>query len=90
MAEGGSLVETLAKSLPKASNYFLSYVLLQALSISASSLLRIDRLGGKFVLAPIFDRTVTHMIMREKGQDIQWGTFIPFYTNLCCIGMWKT
>jgi hypothetical protein len=90
MAEGGSLVETLAKNLPKASNYFLSYVLLQALSISASSLLRIDRLGGKFVLAPIFDRTVTHMIMREKGQDIQWGTFIPFYTNLCCIGMWKT
>jgi hypothetical protein len=89
MANGGSLAETLAKNLPKASNYFLSYVLLQALSVSASSLLRIDRLGGKFVLAPIFDRTVTDMMMREMGQDIQWGTFVPFYTNLSCIGVWN-
>jgi hypothetical protein len=89
MSNGGLLVETLAKNLPKASNYFLSYVLLQALSVSASSLLRIDRLGGKLILAPIFDKTVTDMIMREKGQHFQWGTFIPFYTNLSCIGVWK-
>jgi hypothetical protein len=89
MASGGSLVATLAKNLPKASNYFLSYVILQALSVSANSLLRIDRLGGKFLLSPIFDKTVTQMIRREKGQDIQWGTFIPFYTNLSCIGVLK-
>jgi hypothetical protein len=89
MANGGSLSATLAKNLPKASNYFLSYVILQALSVSANALLRVDRLGGKFLFAPIFDKTVTHMIVRKKGQDIQWGTFVPFYTNLSCIGMLK-
>jgi hypothetical protein len=89
MADGGSLPATLAKNLPKASNYFLSYVLLQALSVSANSLLRIDRLGEKFLLAPIFDRTVTQKTMRGKGQELQWGTFIPFYTNLSCIGVSK-
>jgi hypothetical protein len=89
MTNGGTLVATLAKNLPKASNYFLSYVLLQALSVSASSLLRIDRLGGKFILSPIFDKTVTHMIRRKEVPDMQWGTFIPFYTNLSCIGVLK-
>jgi hypothetical protein len=89
VASRGSLAATLAKNLPKASNYFLSYVLLQALSVSANALLRIDRLGEKFILAPLFDKTVTEMIARKKGQDLQWGTFVPFYTNLSCIGMLK-
>ena len=86
MAHGASLAGTLAKNLPKASNYFLSYILLQALSISANSLLRFDRLIGTFVLGPIFDKSVTQMMIRRKGQDLQWGTFVPFFTNLSCIG----
>jgi hypothetical protein len=86
VASGGSLVATLAKNLPKASNYFVSYVLLQALSVSANALLRIDKLVGNFVLAPIFDRTVTQKLERKRGQDIRWGTFVPVYTNLACIG----
>lgn len=87
VANGGSLPAALAKNLPKASNYFLSYILLQALSVSGNSLLRIDRLIGKFIFAPIFDKTVTQMLLRNKGQDLQWGTFVPLYTNLSCIGM---
>ncbi|KAJ6201955.1 hypothetical protein J3E72DRAFT_182161 [Bipolaris maydis] len=86
MMHGASLAGTLAKNLPKASNYFLSYILLQALSISANSLLRFDRLLGKFVLGPIFDKSVTQMKSRRSGQDIQWGTFVPVFTNLSCIG----
>ncbi|EMD65816.1 hypothetical protein COCSADRAFT_87177 [Bipolaris sorokiniana ND90Pr] len=86
MAHGASLAVTLAKNLPKASNYFLSYILLQAFSISANSLLRFDRLIGTFVLGPIFDKSITQMMIRRKGQDLQWGTFVPFFTNLSCIG----
>jgi hypothetical protein len=86
MAHGASLAATLAKNLPKASNYFLSYVLLQALSISARSLLRLDRLIGKFILGPIFDKSVTQMMIRRRGQDLEWGTFVPIFTNLSCIG----
>jgi hypothetical protein len=86
IASGAWLAATLAKNLPKASNYFISHILLQALSISASSLLRMDRLFGKLLLSPIFDKSVTRMMTRRKGQDVQWGTFVPVFTNLSCIG----
>ncbi|EUC40045.1 hypothetical protein COCMIDRAFT_109764, partial [Bipolaris oryzae ATCC 44560] len=86
MKHGALLAGTLAKNLPKASNYFLSYILLQALSISANSLLRFDRLIGDFVLGPIFDKSATQMMTRRRGQDLQWGTFVPLFTNLSCIG----
>jgi hypothetical protein len=89
VARGASLAATLAKNLPKASNYFLSYLLLQALSVSAGSLLRTDRLLGNFVLGPMFDKSVTQMVMRRRGPDLQWGTFVPVFTNLSCIGMSK-
>jgi hypothetical protein len=89
IARGASLAATLAKNLPKASNYFLSYLLLQALSVSAGSLLRTDRLLGKFVLGPMFDKSVTQMVIRRRGPDLQWGTFVPVFTNLSCIGMSK-
>ncbi|CAN9376298.1 unnamed protein product [Alternaria alternata] len=87
IAWGASLAATLAKNLPKASNYFLSYLLLQALSVSAGSLLRTDRLLGKFALGPMFDKSVTQMVMRRRGPDLQWGTFVPVFTNLSCIGL---
>ncbi|CAN9245446.1 unnamed protein product [Alternaria alternata] len=87
IARGASLAATLAKNLPKASNYFLSYLLLQALSLSAGSLLRTDRLLGKFVLGPMFDKSVTQMVVRRRGPDLQWGTFVPVFTNLSCIGL---
>ncbi|CAN9393426.1 unnamed protein product [Alternaria alternata] len=70
IARGASLAATLAKNLPKASNYFLFYLLLQALSVSAGSLLRTDRLLGKFVLGPMFDKLVTQMVMRRRGPDL--------------------
>jgi hypothetical protein len=89
MAHGALLAATLAKNLPKASNYFLSYILLQGLSISASSLLRIDRLIGRFILGPIFDKSVTQMMRRRRGQDLEWGTFVPVFTNLSCIGRFE-
>ncbi|KAI1551660.1 integral membrane protein [Pyrenophora tritici-repentis] len=86
MTHGASLAATLAKNLPKASNYFLSYILLQGLSISANALLRIDCLVGKFILSPIFDKSVTQMMIRRRGRDLEWGTFVPVFTNLSCIG----
>jgi hypothetical protein len=87
MVTGRKVAETLAKNLPKASNYFLSYVILQALSISASALLRLDRLIDIKVAGPLLDRTVTQMVERQKAPDVEWGILIPVYTNLGCVGM---
>ena len=77
----------LAEQLPRSSNYFFSYLLLQALSVSAGSLLQIVSLLGWFILAPLFDSTARQKWKRQINlSNIQWGTFFPIYTNLAVIG----
>lgn len=77
----------LASNLPKASNYFFSYLLLQALSVSAGALVQIMGLFKWFVLAPLLDNTARQKWARQTSlPDMQWGTFFPVYTNLAAIG----
>jgi calcium permeable stress-gated cation channel len=80
--------DLLGRSIPKASNYFISYMLLQALSVSAGALLQVGALVGWFILAPIMDSTARAKFKRQTDlSDIKWGTFFPVYTNLACIGL---
>lgn len=80
--------DLLGRSIPKASNYFISYMLLQALSVSAGALLQVGALVGWFILAPILDSTARAKFKRQTDlSDIKWGTFFPVYTNLACIGL---
>ena len=82
-----SVPAILAQNLPKASNYFFSYLLLQALSVSAGALVQIMGLIEWFVLAPILDKTARQKWHRQTNlPNMQWGTFFPVYTNLACIG----
>ncbi len=77
----------LAGNLPKASNYFFSYMILQAFSVSAAALVQLLALFKWFVLAPIFDNTARQKWARQtKLPDVRWGTFFPVYTNLAAIG----
>ena len=77
----------LAQNLPKASNYFFSYLLLQALSTSAGALVQILNLVKWFILAPLLDSTARQKWRRQtRLPDVQWGTFFPVYTNFACIG----
>jgi calcium permeable stress-gated cation channel len=83
-----SIPSLLGNNIPKASNYFFSYMLLQALSVSAGALVQVGSLIGWFVLAPLFDSTARAKFQRQTQlQSIQWGTFFPVYTNLACIGL---
>ena len=78
----------LAQNIPRASNYFFSYMLLQALSVSAGALLQIASLISWFILAPLFDKTARDKFKRQTSlSEIKWGTFFPVYTNLACIGL---
>jgi hypothetical protein len=78
----------LAQNIPRASNYFFSYMLLQALSVSAGALVQVGSLISWFVLAPLFDSTARDKFVRQTSlSEIQWGTFFPVYTNLACIGL---
>ncbi|ERF70546.1 hypothetical protein EPUS_07967 [Endocarpon pusillum Z07020] len=83
-----SVPKILATNVPRASNYFFSYMLLQALSVSAGALVQIGGLISWFILAPLFDSTARSKFKRQTQlSEIQWGTFFPVYTNLACIGL---
>ncbi|KAL2062029.1 hypothetical protein VTL71DRAFT_6295 [Oculimacula yallundae] len=79
--------ELLSTALPKASNFYISYFILQGLALSAS---RIVHLGG----------VVRHQLMRWTGgrpriisrryhrlRKIHWGSIFPMFTNMAVIAI---
>ena len=81
-----SVAGLLAQNLPKASNYFLSYILLQGLSVSAGSLLQIGQLC-RIILGRLIDRTPRQIWERGRNWEVKWGTYFPVYTNIAVIGL---
>ncbi|OCK84370.1 DUF221-domain-containing protein [Lepidopterella palustris CBS 459.81] len=82
-----SIPATLAKNLPGASNYFFSYLILQALSISSGTLLQVVNIVMLF-LGRFLDTTARQKVTRVlSGSGINWGTLIPVYTNFGAIGL---
>ncbi|KAF7194369.1 hypothetical protein HII31_04402 [Pseudocercospora fuligena] len=83
-----SIVTKVASNIPTASNYFFSYLTVQALSNSASALLQLGSLFGWFILAPMLDSTARQKWKRQTNlQNVTWGTFFPPFTNFAVIGM---
>jgi hypothetical protein len=79
--------ELLATNIPRSSNYFFSYMILQAMSVSAGALVQIFGLISWFILAPIMDSTARKKWARTTNlNQMQWGTFFPVYTTLASIG----
>jgi calcium permeable stress-gated cation channel len=80
--------EILGTSIPQASNYFISYMIIQALSVSSGALLQVGGLVGWFILAPFLDSTPRDKFKRQVNlSEVNWGSFFPVYTNLACIGL---
>ncbi|EZF34642.1 hypothetical protein TMEN_503 [Trichophyton mentagrophytes] len=83
-----SVPDLLAQNIPKASNYFFSYMVLQAMSVSAGALVQIFALISWFILAPLLDNTARKKWARATNlNQMQWGTFFPVYTTLASIGL---
>ncbi|PQE22887.1 hypothetical protein CJF30_00008498 [Rutstroemia sp. NJR-2017a BBW] len=81
-----SIPETLAGQLPKAANYFFSYMILQAFSVSSGTLLQLSTLILWFVLPKFFDSTARQKWARNtRLPSVSWGSFFPVYTNFACI-----
>jgi len=82
-----SVSVVLATNLPKAGNYFFSYLILRCFSVSASSILQVGRLIDWYTLAPIMNTTPRQKWEKQTAlPQMQWGTLFPIYTNLACIG----
>jgi hypothetical protein len=83
-----AVLDLLATNLPKAANYFFSYMILQAMSTSSGTLLQIGALFVWFILARLLDSTARSKWSRNTTlSDVNWGTFFPVYTNFACIAI---
>lgn len=52
-----------------------------------STLIHVNQLLNFLIFSPIFDRTARQKWMRGDNVGLQkWGTFIPVFTNIACIG----
>lgn len=78
----------LAENVPKASNFYISFMILQGLSISSSSLLQIAGVILYRLLGAILDNTPRKQFNRWASlSGLGWGTVFPVYTNIAVIAL---
>jgi len=83
-----SITALLAQNIPKASNFYISYMILQGLSVSAGALLQIIGLIVGKLLSYILDSTPRKKWNRwTKLSGLGWGTVFPVFTNIVVIAL---
>lgn len=84
--EPTSAMKLLAQNLPKSSNFYIGYIMLQGLSISSGALLQIVPLITFHLLGMLLDSTARKKWTRFTNlPTMSWGTTFPVYTNLAVI-----
>lgn len=82
-----SATTLLAENLPKASNFYISYFIVQGLGIAAGNILNIGSLAMLVVVGKFLDKSPRKMFKRYitlAGQG--WGSLYPRIGNLGIIG----
>ncbi|PYI03039.1 DUF221-domain-containing protein [Aspergillus sclerotiicarbonarius CBS 121057] len=83
-----SAASLLAENIPTASNFYISYIVLQGLSFSAGALLQISGLILGKVLGKLLDSTPRKMYTRWSSlSGLGWGTVYPVFTLLAVIAI---
>lgn len=74
--------DLLSQNLPKASNFYLSYFLMQSLAIGSTGLVQFFSLF-KFHVVQRFSNKPRKVYTRwHRLERIHWGSVFPVYTNL--------
>ncbi|KAE8147936.1 hypothetical protein BDV25DRAFT_159328 [Aspergillus avenaceus] len=80
--------QLLAQKIPTASNFYISYIILQGLSFSSGALLQISGLILGKVLGRLLDNTPRKMYTRWSSlAGLGWGTVYPAFTFLVVIAI---
>jgi len=80
----------LSQNLPKASNFYLNYFLLQSLFIGSTHLVQMFNLF-KFYVFQRFSKDARKTYMKwHRLEKIHWGGVFPVYTNLGVISKFKS
>jgi len=81
-----SITQTLATNLPRSSNFFYSFLLLQGLTITSGSLLQIITLSI-YLFRHLFNSTPRARWKRQHQlQTFLWSSNLPMLANLSTIG----
>lgn len=84
--EPSSAMSLLATNLPKASNFFVSYIILQGLSGASGAIAQIVGLIVYHLLGFFLDKTVRKQYNRFFSfSSMSFGTSFPVFTNLAVI-----
>ncbi|CCH45323.1 putative membrane protein [Wickerhamomyces ciferrii] len=76
----------LSENLPKASNFYISYIILQGFSVASGALCQVVTLVLFYVMGKAFDNTPRKMWKRFTSLGLMsWGTIYPIFTNLAVI-----
>lgn len=79
-------LSVLSTDLPKASNFYISYFILQGLAISSGEVLQIVTIVLVRILRHFWDTTPRRMYNRYASLDgVGWGTLFPVYTLMTVI-----
>lgn len=85
--EPNQVTSLLAENLPKASNFYVSYFILQGLGVGSECIAQILEILLFTFLGRLLDRTPRQMYKRyTKLAGLGWGTEYPVYTLLAVIG----
>lgn len=79
----------LAQNLPKASNFYLSYILIQCLATGGTSILQASSLIRHQILAKTTDIPRTRFKTWHKLRQARWGGIFPVFTNMGVIGRFR-
>jgi calcium permeable stress-gated cation channel len=86
--EPGSIPLLLAKNIPKSSNFYLTYFILQGLGSAAKQVINYSDLFEYIFYDYFFDRTPRDKYTRRsRMKGISWGTVYPKLTNLAVIAI---
>jgi calcium permeable stress-gated cation channel len=81
-----SATTLLSANLPKASNFYVSYFILQGLATSASNLVHFFALFRHQILRNSSDNPRILSKKWHRLRRIHWGGIFPVYTNMAVIG----
>lgn len=82
---GASIPQILATNLPTAANYYFSFLIVQALSISASSILQTIRLLNYYVFGGVNTPDSVYNKLSWTNRT-RIGSNIPWYTTFAVVG----
>lgn len=81
-----SAKDLLAQNLPKASNFYLSYILIQCLANGSSGLLQVLNLIRHHAVARVQTVPRSQFKTWYRLRPIHWGGIFPVFTNMAVIG----